>query len=405
MNKLTRTKVAIVKVEDGKVEQAVREAISLLGGITQFTTDAEEVLLKPNLLSAPEDKSTRDKIRTDPRILEALSNILLENNQRVLIADNSGVGHPGGTRVALKNSDYLKLGEKDDRIAVRPLGKNGLVVSEINGKNLKTANIAKDVITAAVIINVPKMKTHGLTLYTGAIKNLFGTVCGSDKSRIHSAFPTISSFSQSLVDIYAFEKEKITLNIMDAIIAVEGMGPGASGTPVEMNLILASADVVALDAVAFRLMGHDPKKVPATRLAAEQGLGIMDLNKIEILGEKIEQHKKKFRLPKTAILARIPFSRFAHFFMIHIPVYQTGCIGCKACERACPQSVITIEKTEEGSPHPEIDYSGCISCFTCVEVCPEACYTTRSKNLWKVWLTLAIVVLLGALVAILVLLL
>jgi len=381
-SELLMSKVAIVYVEKSDVEAAVREAIKLLGGLAQFVSDEDEVLLKPNLLIAPEKKETRDKIRTDPRVLEALSKMLLELQKKVIIGDCSAAGHDGGTREAIKQSGYLKISDKFDDVEIRSLEKNGPINVDVKGKKLRKVNIAKDVIDAKAIINVPKMKTHAMTLYTGAIKNLFGTITGADKTRIHSLGASIHGFSQCLVDLYAFEKPKIKLNVMDAIIALEGMGPGASGQAVEMNLILASEDAVALDAVAFKLMGHDPKKVPATRYAAEQGLGEMDLTKIKILGEKIEDHQKKFKLPITAKIAVIPFQRFTNITIRH-PKYTSGCTGCQDCERACPEKVIKIVKDKKNKDKPMINFKGCISCFTCIEICPDACYTHQFRNLNK----------------------
>ncbi len=386
------SKVAIVKVENDDIEKAVRKAITLLGGLTQFISDFEEILLKPNLLIAPENKEDRDKIRTEPLVLEALCKMLLEEQKRVVIGDCSAAGHDGGTKEALKFSGYLEIGEKYDNVDVRSLEANGPINVDVEGKKLRKVNIARDVIEAEAIINVPKMKTHAMTLYTGAIKNLFGTITGGDKTRIHSLGASIQGFSQCLVDLFAFEKSKIKLNIMDAIIALEGMGPGASGQAVKMNLILASDDAVALDAVAFKLMGHDPKKVPATRYAAEQGLGEIDLEKIAILGEKIEDHQRKFKLPKTAIIATIPFQKFSTI-TLRVPKYNSGCIGCQDCERACPEKVITIKKNKDGSFKPKIDFNGCISCFTCIEICPESCYTHQFRKMRRTIFIATIVIL------------
>jgi len=150
-----------------------------------------------------------------------------------------------------------------------------------------------------------------------------------------------------------------------------------------MNLILASDDAVALDAVAFTLMGHKPSKVPTIKYAAEQNLGTMDLSQIEILGEKIETHKRKFKLPGTAKLAKIPFQKFTSI-TLKVPKYIGVCTECLNCVRGCPEQVIKMEKTKSGKPKPVINYKGCISCFTCVEICPEACYDTKFKNLRKV---------------------
>lgn len=398
---MIKPKVAIVKVEKKDIEGAVRKAIQLLGGIELFISDVNEVLLKPNLLSAPKEKEIRDRIRTEPLVLEALTKILREAQKSVVIADSSSAGHFGGTRAVLKSSGYLEIGEKYEKVDVRSLEVNGPISVDVKGKKLGEANISKDFLEAQAVINVPKMKTHAMTVYTGAIKNLYGTISGGDKTRIHSLGANITGFSQCLVDIYAFEKEKIKLNVMDAIIAAEGMGPGAGSSPVEMNLILASDDALALDAVAFNLMGHNPKKVPTLKLAAEQGLGTININEIEILGEKIADHKRKFKLPKTTVLARIPFQKFSNI-ILKVPKYTSGCIGCRDCERACPEQVITIVRTKEGKPKPEIDYSGCISCFTCIEVCPEVCYSHKAANMQKtVLISVSIILLIAAIATIL----
>jgi uncharacterized protein (DUF362 family)/Pyruvate/2-oxoacid:ferredoxin oxidoreductase delta subunit len=392
------SRVAIVRIKDNDIETAVREVIYLLGGLEQFVKDNQEVLLKPNLLIAPEKKEIREKVRTEPRILDILSKMLVELGKKVVIADSSAAGHDGGTREALIHSGYLEIGDKYESVDVRSLESRGPISVDIKGKKLRKVNISRDIVEAEAIINVPKMKTHSLTLYTGAIKNLYGTITGGDKTRIHSLGANVQGFSQCLVDLFAYEKQKIKLNVMDAIIALEGMGPGASGKAVQMNLILASNDAVALDAVAFKLMGYDPKKVLATKYAAMQGLGEIELDKIEILGEKIEDNQRRFKLPKTAKIASIPFQRFTNI-SLRYPKYKAGCIGCLDCERACPEKVIKVIKDKSGKSKPKIKYKGCISCFTCMEICPEACYTHQFRNIQK---TIIAAVIIFAILAVLI---
>lgn len=401
---MSKIKVSIVKVENDDVQSAVKRAIELLGGLEQFIEHTNDVLLKPNLLSAPKDEAVKAKIRTDPRVVETLADMVVKLDKNVLIGDSSGAGQSGGTRVAIKRSGYLEIGEKSEKIQVRSLEQHGPIKAEINGKKLKKANISKEFLESKAVINIPKMKTHGLALYTGAIKNLYGTICGADKTRIHSLGATFTGFAQCLVDLYAYEKTRIKLNVMDAIIALEGMGPGARGDPVEMNLILASEDAVALDSVAFRIMGSNPKTVPTIRFAAEQGLGVMNLEDIEIVGEKIEDHKRKFKLPKVAFLGRIPFAKFSNI-IFEVPKYIEGCTGCRNCERACPEKVITITKNKIGQFIPKIDYNRCISCFTCIEICPEACYKTKNKNTVKIVLSILATIVVAGIIALLVLLL
>jgi len=397
--------VAVVKIEGEKIEAAVRKAIALLGGIEKFISNEEEILLKPNLLSAPEKKETRDKILTDPRILEALIKILSEKQKKIVIGDCSGVGELGGTREALRKSGYLELGQRYPNVNVRSLEKNGPINVSINGKKLKNANVAKDVVEAQAIINVPKMKTHSLTIFTGAVKNLFGTITGGDKARIHSLGATLNGFSQCLVDLYGYEKEKIKLNIMDAFIALEGAGPGASGQAVKMGLILASDDAVALDAAAVRIMGLKPEKIPTLQLAHEQGLGEIDENLITILGEKLEDVRRKFKIPLSVKMAFIPYQRFSQIIQ-RFPDYKSGCTGCESCVNTCPEKVIEIITDKRGNPRPKIDFKNCITCYSCIEICPEACYSTRARNLPKAIATIcAFVIVLTTLIVLLAVLL
>jgi uncharacterized protein (DUF362 family)/NAD-dependent dihydropyrimidine dehydrogenase PreA subunit len=371
-----KTPVAIVSVRNGNIKEAVKKTIDLLGGINSFIEGAKKVLLKPNLLMAPEDERQREMIRTDPRILEALTE-LINGEYQILIGDCSGVVISGGSRAALRRSGYLSLGDKKN-VTVHSLEKNGPIKSQINGKRLKEALVSKDFLEADAVINIPKMKTHSLTLYTGAIKNLYGTITGGEKRRIHVLGNNLKGFSQCLVDIYSFEKEMINLNVMDAVIAMEGLGPSTSGTPVEMNLILASPDAIALDAVAASLMGLQPLKVPMIKFAAEQNLGVADLSKIQILGEPLKEHTRKFKLPSTRIFHNLPLNTIIYSLITNKPIYDSGCVGCRVCEKACPMEVITIVKNKDGNPKPIIDYSGCISCFTCSEMCPNACYKEKS---------------------------
>ncbi|MFW9922323.1 MAG: DUF362 domain-containing protein, partial [Candidatus Thorarchaeota archaeon] len=396
-------KVAIVQIKNNDIETAVKEAVELLGGISRYIKGTDKILLKPNMLSAPDNEDVKAMVRTDPLVLEALSKMVIDNGKKVLIGDTCGSGHLGGTRSVLEKSGYLELGEKYQEIEVRSLEQNGTVSTKIDGKKLKEANLSKEFLETDIAINVPKMKTHSLTMYTGAIKNLFGTICGSDKMRIHALGATLNGFSQCLVDLFSFEKKKFSLHLMDAKIAVEGMGPGASGKAVRMNLILASEDAVALDATAVRLMGRNPNKIPTIRFAAEQGLGEIEEEKIVIVGEKVNDHRRKFKFPVSASFGKLPFARFSSIAM-QVPKYVANCTGCKTCQRACPEQVITISNNKKGKFYASINYNGCISCFTCIEVCPEACYKTKLKHLGNILKIVGLILGLGIVVTTIILL-
>ena len=132
------------------------------------------------------------------------------------------------------------------------------------------------------IVHLPTLKTHIYTTTTGAMKNAFGGLLNTKRHYTHSVI------HETLVDLLAIQKEIHSglFAVMDGTICGTGPGPRTM-TPVEENLVLASADQVAIDAVAAKLMGFDPMQILFIRLAHEQGLGIGSVNDIDVEGEDI----------------------------------------------------------------------------------------------------------------------
>ena len=129
-----------------------------------------------------------------------------------------------------------------------------------DSRTLKSIIISKAFFDADIIINLPKFKTHGLTYITGAVKNYFGAIPGLRKSKMHIKLPAPLDFTQFLLDLYGailkgFPKPKTVLNIMDAVVAMEGEGPGTGGKPFPLNLIITGHDAVAVDLAAVKAAG------------------------------------------------------------------------------------------------------------------------------------------------------
>jgi len=139
------------------------------------------------------------------------------------------------------------------------------------------------------IVHLPTMKTHIYATTTGAMKNAFGGLLNTKRHYTHTWI------HETLVDLLAIQKEIHTgvFAVMDGTIAGSGPGP-RTVTPVETNLIFASGDQVAIDAVSAKVMGFDPMKLDYIRLAHEAGLGVGDLREIEIVGEDIEKYHYQF---------------------------------------------------------------------------------------------------------------
>jgi len=166
------------------------------------------------------------------------------------------------------------------------------------GSIVPSLPIAEPILEADAIISLPKLKSHGLVLYTGCVKNMFGVICGSQKAQFHLRFQDREAFSTLLTEIYATAKP--TLSILDGIIGMDGNGP-RNGDPFNLGILMAGSDGVALDAVACSIVGIDPVESPPLRLASEKGYGTVNLDSIHIHGPFIEELKAEgFRVPRAA---------------------------------------------------------------------------------------------------------
>jgi uncharacterized protein (DUF362 family) len=136
----------------------------------------------------------------------------------------------------------------------------------------------------SLIISVPKLKLHRLATVTLGIKNMMGAL--ASKGGMHNG-----KLNENIADLASALKPSLT--VIDGIIA--GEGHETSGNPVEMNLVIAGTDPVAVDAVGAAVMGISPANVKHLVLAEKKGLGTCHLEKIEVIGEPIEKVKRNFR--------------------------------------------------------------------------------------------------------------
>jgi Pyruvate/2-oxoacid:ferredoxin oxidoreductase delta subunit len=223
-----------------------------------------------------------------------------------------------------------------------------------------------------VIINLPKLKTHNLTAYTGAIKNMFGVVPGFYKAKFHVNAIRPRDLAELLVDVFAIARP--VLNIMDAVTGMEGNGP-AGGHPRKLGAIIVSSDGVALDAVSSYLIGFDPLKIETTAAAAKRGLGQADLAMINVIGEQLEQIRQKdwqHSLNKSTLANLLPeplfnlFKPIANQLRINPEINQEKCTQCLVCVKNCPVKTIDHDKN---SKIVSINLKNCINCFCCPEMC------------------------------------
>lgn len=370
--------VAIVKCPDytpSEVFKAVKQAVDLLGGMQKFVRPGQKVLLKPNLLSASPPESA---ICTHPAVVEAVAGLAAAAGGTCFIGDSPSIGgqNSAGFRHLLQVTGFDEAAKRTGALVQR-FDEAASLRSIPEARIFPRMLLADALESADVIINIPKFKTHGLTRLTGAVKNLFGCVPGRRKIELHlEAGNDPERFAQMVVDVARAVRP--ALSVMDAIVGMDGQGP-AAGRRRNFGLVLASTDMVALDAAICTAAGISPMSVPMLRLAAEQGIGKADLDEIEVLGVRLEDVRiSDFSIPPGGDgLTRMPkpLRRMLRNQLVRIPVIlQEKCTACSTCAQACPTNAIA----GKGKP-PRLDYSVCIRCYCCQEVCPENAIELRAK--------------------------
>jgi Uncharacterized conserved protein len=361
--------------EQDKVQKAVDRTFENLGGIDRFVKSGDRVFLKLNLVikKSPEVAAT-----THPSVVEAVARRLVEAGARVIIGDSPGGPYTKGVLQSL----YKVCGI--DKAAENAGAELNYDCSEdtyhhADGVAVKLLTLTKPMMECDKIITITKMKTHGMTMYTGAVKVMFGAVPGVLKAEYHYKMRNLKDFSNILVDICTLTKPM--LSIIDGIVGMEGEGPTA-GTPVESNVLLASENPYELDVAGSYLMGITPSKVPTIQRCMERGLTDGNINSIEVVGDPLEKFKKVYRVPEINTInfsGRLPggIEKFLKRNVLPRPVFsQEVCIGCSNCKRACPPGAITMINGK-----PRVNLDECIRCFCCQELCPQ-----KAVNIKRPWI-------------------
>ena len=282
---MSKAKVSIVetgpKPEYPEIRDAVRKALDLIGGIQDIIKPRHLVLINPSWVAPPVDRDAG--CITIPEVPRALADMIRELRARPVIAESSAVGVD--TEKVIQASGYRELREMGYEVV--NLKKTPWVkLPTHNGKVFETLPCWDLVQKADVIISVPKLKTHDQTEMTCAIKKLKGLLTDNGKKGMHQ-----KGLFEGVVDLLTAVKPKLA--VVDAIVCQEGLGP-IFGKPVEMNLIVAGKDLVAVDSTCARLIGYEPGETLLTVNAAARGLGVMDPDQIEIVGQPLESVKRRF---------------------------------------------------------------------------------------------------------------
>lgn len=382
---MDKIKVALIKCDNyelSEVKSAINRGIDLLGGIDLFVKEGDKILLKPNLLAS---ESAEKSVTTHPVVFEAIISILQEikekkNIKKISYGDSPGIGK--GISVAQKSG----ISEVAEKLNIEyadfdePIG-----VSFNEGIKEKSFTIAKPILEANTIISLPKLKSHALTIMTGAVKNQFGCIPGFRKAEYHLKLPDFDDFSTMLLDLNKLINPK--LYIMDGIMAMEGNGP-RSGNPKKLNVLLLSSDAIALDYVASQIISFDYNLIPTIKMGFK--LGFSNKENIEIVGDNIESVKvNDFKKPHKRIgigrslmkLSVFPIIKRLFAIMIPKPVIEySKCVKCGVCVKVCPVTPLALNFNKKGKNYPpEYYYDKCITCYCCQELCPHKAIILKRK--------------------------
>ncbi len=394
---LPSSPVYIADVEEYNKEK-ISAALKKIGEqMSVPSLSGKKVVIKPNLVAK---KSPDDPAITNPAVIECVILWL-----RSLGADDITVAEsPGG----VYNTPRLKgiysasgMNEIAERTGAKlnfDLGYKE--ISHPTGKICRLFEIIDPILSADVIVDISKLKTHALTGMSAAVKNLFGTIPGIVKFEMHSRYPDYGVFASMLVDLCEMLVSRASfISVTDAIIGMEGNGPTA-GTSREVGKLIVSANPFASDVVGAHIIGCEGK-IPMVNESIARGFApasFTDANIISVDGCDITSLKiKNYRQPDSTrhnpieVLRKVAGGRIYKLFEPYPVIDYTKCVGCGECAASCPQHTIimTPKSDVKGGGKskavnvPVIEREACIRCFCCQELCPKGIIKIRKNPITR----------------------
>jgi len=253
-------------IANGDPSSATRAAIRALGGMERFIQSGESVVIKPNI---GWDRTPVQAANTNPLVISALVKMCLDAGAATVVVTDHSCNE---SRRCFTRSGIWKEASSAGAIVVLPAG-HRFRTHDLGGVVLGKMPVLTAAVRADRFINVPVAKHHGMSGFTGAMKNLYG-VLGGRRNRLHQRL------DESIADLADFIRP--TLTVMDATRVLMRNGPqgGNLGDVRSVDQVIASTDQVAVDAYGCGLIGLKPTDLPYLALAQKKGLGTADLSTI-----------------------------------------------------------------------------------------------------------------------------
>ena len=352
-------KVAVERAENYQIEnvdRAINNAVDFIGGWEKYIKKGDKVLIKPNLLTAALPQKA---VTTHPEVVRSVIKAVKKLGAKPFVADSPGVSN---VKKTAEKTGILQVCQEEETPFI--FWEKSKMYPCREGKFVKHFELADTISDFDKIISVAKMKTHVFMGVTGAVKNLFGCIVGTNKARFHLRMQKHADFAHVMVDLYYTVKP--TLNIIDGISGMEGQGP-MSGDIVNPKLVIVSEDGFAADLVMADKMGFNAENMPIVAAAIEEKRSV-HLQYIEVVGSG-KDIKFAFKRPHTYESMQ---DTYVPKFILKLgqnqltskPVINKNCVGCRRCEHHCPPKAINIK-----AQRAVIDYHKCIRCYCCQELC------------------------------------
>ena len=360
-----RTVVAIVRCADygdaNRLAAAVERAFALAAWEAAAGLDGKRVLLKPNLLT---DRRPEQAVTTHPEVVRHVIRWFKRRGAEVTVGDS-----PAST-ANLKNVWRLSGMEAvcaEEHVPLISFEQAGARLFDVDGFSF---SVAQPVLDADIVVNLPKVKSHSLTMLTAAVKNVYGVLPGYSKTMNHRLYPKMAMFGRLVAAIWNVIPPSVTL--ADGIVGMEGQGP-ANGRPVPLGFLAASENPFALDRALCEILHIDARRVPYL----VGGLGC----EYSRVGDAVSVGP--FEIPSGAHILNILPQGLVDFFgklvWVRPAFSEAVCVGCGKCAEACPAHALALSAETR---RPVLKRDACISCSCCHEVCPaDAIRMTQSRIL------------------------
>ena len=346
--------------------EAVDAMFSALGFYEKIVPGIE-VILKPNLIlrSAPEEAMI-----THPALVAAVAVCIQKRGGRVLVAESGGgVYSPAVMKSVFRGCGYTAMAEKYGFSLYTECKSRPVELPD--GIRCNMLDMVQPFIhpRTALVVDIAKLKTHGMMGYSGAVKNLFGVVPGLMKPELHCRYPEKETFAEMIVDLCEYVRPDFS--IIDGIEAMQGDEPTA-GEKRFVGALIGSDSPYDADLAATAIVNIDPMEMAIQKNAHDRGLCGAHVSEVEVIGDEISsvfvKDFKRARSSDVDFVKHIPkfLQPLAKKITTPYPkIQKKNCIGCGKCAESCPQHTITIRDKKA-----EIDYGKCIRCFCCHEMCP-----------------------------------